>query len=34
MLVVDQDPFDIEADKLRDIQVEKTIVGGRLRFQL
>ena len=30
VIVLSQDPFEISADELKDVQVETTIVGGRV----
>ncbi|WZL73900.1 amidohydrolase [Clostridiaceae bacterium 35-E11] len=34
MIVLNQDPFEVNVDELKDIVVEKTIVGGKVRFSI
>ena len=32
MIIIDKDPFEVKPEELMHIEVEKTIVGGKVRF--
>ena len=34
MIVLDRDPFEIDIEELKDVVVEKTILGGEIKYSL